>query len=275
MNQLDRLQRNSRFRFFAVGAATIALAASLALAQNNGNGAAEPAPEPAGMVRITNLFLESFDVFTILLIIASLVGWTVFFLCLYEIRRGRIVSSLIEEAARECAAKGSWQELRTLVDEDNTFLSNVLRKCMSHPGDGRDSLRNAGELAASEECARIFRLVEPMNVVGNLGPLLGLAGTVWGMVIAFAALGQTGGEATPANLSVGISKALFHTLLGLLVALPALAGFGFFRARADRLCNRAMIVASELVDLLPDIAAVRRGPKSRPGAAQPSASARP
>lgn len=216
-------------------------------------------------VRITRIFAESFDFFTVLLVLSSLVSGAVFIRCLFEVRRGRIIPATVEEDARDFAAKSRWADLRALVDDDRSLLSASLRAAIRHPGESRESLRNAGELAASEECARIFRLVEPLNILGNLGPLLGLAGTVWGMVIAFAALGQAGGEATPANLSVGISKALFHTLLGLLVALPALAGFGYFRAKADRLCNRAMIVAAELVDQLPLNAAVRAGPV-KPGA---------
>jgi biopolymer transport protein ExbB/TolQ len=77
------------------------------------------------------------------------------------------------------------------------------------------------------------------------------------MVIAFSALGQAGGQASPATLSLGISKALFHTLLGLLLAVPALAVFGMYRGIVDRLCNRALVVAGSLIELLPASAAVR------------------
>ena len=50
-------------------------------------------------------------------------------------------------------------------------------------------------------------------------------------------------------LSAGIAKALFHTLLGLLLAVPALTFYGFYRQRLDRLCTRSLIVSSELVDM--------------------------
>ncbi len=232
----------------------------------------------ASAINISHLFRESFDFFTVLLLICSLVGWTYFFLCAFEIRAGKVLAPLSEEIIRECIGKNAWAELRSFLDEDRSFLSATLRPALRQPGDSKDSVRNAAELAASEECARLFRLVEPLNIVGNLGPLLGLAGTVWGMVIAFAALGQTGGQANPASLSLGISKALFHTLLGLLVALPALASFGYFRGRADRLCNRAMIVAADLVEMLPAPMAIRMGgnaPGARPAAAATTSTMRP
>jgi len=68
------------------------------------------------------------------------------------------------------------------------------------------------------------------------------------MIIAFATLGEPGGQAGPGALSAGISKALFHTLLGLVLAAPALAFYGFYRSRIDRLCNRALVMGAQLVD---------------------------
>jgi biopolymer transport protein ExbB len=111
-------------------------------------------------------------------------------------------------------------------------------------------MREAAELAASEESASWFRKIDLLNVIGNLGPLVGLAGTVWGMILAFTSLGETGGQAGPAQLSLGISKALFHTLLGLCLAIPCLFAYGMLRNKLDKLCTRAIVVASEIVEYL-------------------------
>jgi biopolymer transport protein ExbB len=93
-----------------------------------------------------------------------------------------------------------------------------------------------------------MRRIEPLNVIGNLAPLVGLAGTVWGMILAFTALGEAAGSARPAILSLGISKALFHTLLGLMLAIPCLLVFGLYRAVVDRMTAKAMAVTSELLE---------------------------
>ena len=79
----------------------------------------------------------------------------------------------------------------------------------------------------------------------------GLAGTVWGMILAFTSLGESGGQAGPSDLSLGISKALFHTLLGLTLAIPCLFVFGFYRSIVDRICTRGMVVCSQLIEALP------------------------
>jgi biopolymer transport protein ExbB len=77
----------------------------------------------------------------------------------------------------------------------------------------------------------MFRKVEYMNIIGNLGPLLGLLGTVYGMIIAFNDLGRGGGEAAgdAGGLARGISLALVNTLLGLGVAIVGLLFFGICR----------------------------------------------
>ena len=63
-------------------------------------------------------------------------------------------------------------------------------------------------------------------------------------------LGATAGAAGPEELAPGIAKALFHTLLGLMLAIPALGLFGFFRARVDRICNRGLRISGDLVERL-------------------------
>lgn len=110
---------------------------------------------------------------------------------------------------------------------------------------------DAAELAASTETASWFRRCEPLSLIGNLGPLVGLAGTVWGMILAFTSLGETGGQAGPAELSEGISKALFHTLLGLVLAIPCLLAFGYFRSKTDALCTEAITETARLVGRIP------------------------
>ncbi|HRJ50737.1 MAG TPA: MotA/TolQ/ExbB proton channel family protein, partial [Phycisphaerales bacterium] len=91
-----------------------------------------------------------------------------------------------------------------------------------------------------------------LNVIGNLGPLVGLAGTVWGMILAFTSLGDSGGQAGPSDLSLGISKALFHTLLGLCLAIPCLFVFGLYRSIVDRICTRGTVLCGRVVEQLPD-----------------------
>ena len=91
-------------------------------------------------------------------------------------------------------------------------------------------MKEAMETAIGEQTAERFRSIEYLNIIGNLGPLLGLLGTVLGMIYAFQAVQEAGGQADVGKLSGGISTALTHTFLGLFLAVPCLAAFGILRS---------------------------------------------
>lgn len=235
-----RMTRSSCLCLIAFAAlATPALGQSVSLAATGGGGG------------LWELFKQSFDFFTVILVAGSFVGTTMIFVCLMEIRESKILPNASVRRIKELASTKRFEELTEFVAADASFLGHALRPAMVHLGGDRAALREAAELAASEESARWFRKIEILNVVGNLGPLIGLAGTVWGMILAFTSLGEAGGQSQAADLSLGISKALFHTLLGLCLAIPCLFVFGLFRSIVDRICTRGMMLASEIVEQLP------------------------
>ncbi|MDX2131236.1 MAG: MotA/TolQ/ExbB proton channel family protein [Planctomycetota bacterium] len=197
------------------------------------------------------LFKQSFDVFTVLLLAGSLVGITWVFLCVLEVRARNIAPEGVTGRLRDLARAGRWEDLEIAARDDDSFVCRVLRSPLAMRGRDRAAIRDAAELAASEESARWFRKVDVLNVIGNLGPLVGLAGTVWGMILAFTSLGATGGQAQASDLSLGISKALFHTLLGLCLAIPCLLFYGMYRNLVDKLCTRGIVVAGEIVERIP------------------------
>jgi biopolymer transport protein ExbB len=219
-----------------------AVLAATALAQNG--------PAPVQPVGVWPLFLQSFDLFTVVLLAGSVTAGAYIFRALVEVRPSAILPRGPVRSINEMIKAGRFGELRGYVERDDSFPSRVLRAALDQD-QTRESMREAAELTASELVAQWFRKIEPLNVIGNLGPLIGLAGTVWGMILAFTTLGQAGGQAGPADLSLGISKALFHTLLGLCLAIPCLVIFGFYRSIIDRHCTRALVTSAEMVERVP------------------------
>ncbi len=222
----------------------------VAAAQAQVGGAPSGGTTPPSATGIWPLFVQSFDFFTVILLAGSVAAGAYIFRALVEVRPGAILPVDRTRAISEMVKQGRFGELRGYVEKDRSFLSRVLAAAFSQGGT-RESMREGAEMVASEQVASWFRRIEPLNVIGNLGPLVGLAGTVWGMILAFTSLGQAGGQAGPADLSLGISKALFHTLLGLCLAIPCLLVFGFYRSVIDRHCTRAMVMAADLVEKLP------------------------
>ncbi len=145
------------------------------------------------------------------------------------------------------------RQLRELTDftaTDPSFIGKTLDAGLRRASLGYPAMREALENAAAENSANLFRRIEMLNIIGNIGPLVGLLGTVLGMIMAFNALHHTGGHAKVTDLSAGISAALWHTFGGLAVAIPSLVAFGFFRTRLDKMVTRASILAEELLESL-------------------------
>lgn len=196
------------------------------------------------------LFTQSFDLFTVLLVLGSVIGLALVVRTLIEVRASAIVPERAVKVIQEASEAGRSAELRGFVQSDESMPSRILRAALSRNTRDAAAMRELAELAAGEEVGSWFRRIEPLNVIGNLGPLVGLAGTVWGMILAFTTLGEVGGQAGPTDLSLGISKALFHTLLGLCLAIPCLLTHGIYRGLIDRHCTRAMMVAAQAIERL-------------------------
>ena len=97
----------------------------------------------------------------------------------------------------------------------------------------------AVEEAGEDQTGKLYRKTEVLGVIGAIAPMLGLTGTVLGMIRAFDEIAITGGRARPDQLADGISQALVTTLMGLVVAIPAMIAFSYFRNRIDSIVAEA------------------------------------
>jgi biopolymer transport protein ExbB len=97
----------------------------------------------------------------------------------------------------------------------------------------------AVEEAGEEETSALYRKTEVLGVIGAIAPMLGLLGTVQGMIMGFNTIATTGGTARPEDLASSISLALVTTFEGLVVAIPTMVAYSFFRNRIDTLVAEA------------------------------------
>lgn len=177
---------------------------------------------------------------------------------------------------REMIAARQFKELIEFTETDPSFVSKALNPALKR-APSFSSMKEAMETALGEQTAEQFRKIEYLNIIGNMGPLLGLLGTVLGMIEAFNALNASGGEAKPADLAIGISKALTHTMLGLMLAVPCLAAFGILRTMVDRLTVQGALISEELLLMIKPAEAKPAAPAAaRTSAApQPAAAKKP
>ena len=150
-----------------------------------------------------------------------------------------------------------------------SFLSFVLCAGFDEATGGWPAMEKAMEDATAEQAARLFRKIEYLSVIGNIAPMVGLLGTVTGMIFAFQEVAETQGAVRAAQLAEGIYTALVTTVGGLLVAIPSLAAFAVFRNRVDQLVAETAYLAQHLVTPLKADRSPRRTPPVPPPVGQP------
>ena len=113
---------------------------------------------------------------------------------------------------------------------------------------GAFEIKNAIEEAGEDQTARLYRSTDALGVIGSIAPLLGLLGTVLGMVGAFESLSQSAAaQSQYERLAENISLALVTTLMGLILAIPCIALYTFFRNRIDAIASEAGMEIERLI----------------------------
>lgn len=183
---------------------------------------------------------------------------------LLTIRRRALMPDGLAEEAHSLIQQGLFKQAEQRCRERPSFLGYVLSAGLAEVGLGYSAVEKAMEDASTEQAARLFRKIEYLSVIGTIAPMLGLLGTVWGMILAFMEF-ELKANPQVAELAPGIYKALVTTLLGLGVAVPALASFAIFRNRIDELVAEASLLAEHVfADFKRSLAARRKAARKGP-----------
>ena len=127
-----------------------------------------------------------------------------------------------------------------------SFLAFIIAAGINEIDGGWPAVEKALEDATAEQAARLLRKIEYLSVIANIAPMVGLLGTVVGMVLCFHTVASTQGAAGAAQLAEGIYQALITTIAGLIIAIPALGAFAIFRNRVDQLVAEGAYLAQHV-----------------------------
>jgi len=122
-----------------------------------------------------------------------------------------------------------FQEAMELCENESCFLTRVAGAGIAKIGHSFETIQKSIEEMGDEEAIKLHQKVGWLSLISNVAPMMGLLGTVSGMVVAFQTIATSGGAANPAELANGISVALLTTLFGLIVAIPVTAVFAYMR----------------------------------------------
>lgn len=155
----------------------------------------------------------------------------------YQTIRGvRVFPPMLAESVREAITEGDLLKALKQCDLNPSPLANILTAGFSNVEEGYEVVQDAVSIAADKEAERMLQRVTYLSVISNMTPMLGLIGTVQGMIHAFQTLAtMEAGGAQQAMLALSISHGLWATAIGLLIAVPAGIYYFFFKNRATRL----------------------------------------
>jgi biopolymer transport protein ExbB len=179
----------------------------------------------------------------VLIILCSIAAMALSVEQLLTLRPSVLMPQGLRDRVQQQLAAGNLKGAFQACDAEPSFLSFLIRTSLAEADSGWTAVEKALEDAAAEQTARLMRRVEYLAVIGNIAPMLGLLGTVVGLLFAFQQVASTQGVARAADLADGIYHALVSTVGGLIVAIPAMALYAAFRNRVDQLAAEAAYTA--------------------------------
>jgi biopolymer transport protein ExbB len=149
-------------------------------------------------------------------------------------RRDRLAPAALAQDMLTLAGEPDGRaRLAARVRSDGSVLGQAAAAALDDPARGPEAMLHAAEDRLDELTLERLRALEPLSIIGNIAPMVGLFGTVYGMILAFREIVTSGGSPDPVGLASGIGTALTTTFWGLIVAIPALAGHALIRNAID------------------------------------------
>lgn len=192
-----------------------------------------------------------------LLLAGGLVGWLIMGTSVAGL--ALIIEHVLSIRRDILCPPGLVKDLRNLLSEDNVdgalalcksdkgFLANVVGAALEKASAGHEEMKNAMAEVAEDEAFKLNMKISYLSLIGNLAPMLGLLGTVTGMIRSFGKIEQLANP-SPAELAKGVYEALVTTAQGLFVAIPILSVYFFYKNRVTKLIIEIGIVAGALLE---------------------------
>ena len=190
-------------------------------------GATEAASEVAPLT-VGKLIADS-GAFGWAIIVLSVVALALVIENFVSLKRDKLAPPELIDEIQALFDEDQFQEAMELCENEPTFLTRVCGAGIAKIGLPFEVIEKSIEEMGDEEAVKLHQKIGWLSLIANVAPMMGLLGTVSGMVLAFHTIASTGGQANPAELASGISQALLTTLFGLLVAIPVTAAFAYMR----------------------------------------------
>lgn len=186
-----------------------------------------------------------------LLVLCSAFAITIFIERLHFLYRSENRGNQFLLGVKKFIKEGSILEALKVCEETEGSVSNIVKSGLLKHDRGRDRIEKAMEAQGQEEMARLEKNAKNLALVAHLSPLIGLLGTVLGLIDAFSKMRLTPlMEVSTTQIGESMQYALVTTAAGLVVAIPSLMGYHYLQSRIESLALEMQTTANQVVDLL-------------------------
>jgi biopolymer transport protein ExbB len=182
----------------------------------------------------------------LLLALTSLIGLTFMVERAWALRWGKVAPRQIADAVETCETAGDLEALRAVCQQRPSPLGRLLLMASNHLDWPKSDNVEALQTAARHEIVRLERGLVVLEIIVGIAPLLGLVGTIAGMMTVFSDVGQTGLN-DAAKLAAGIALILRATLFGLLIAIPSLIAWSYYTKKVEVLASEMEAICDAFI----------------------------
>lgn len=183
------------------------------------------------------------------ILLCSVIGWAIFMERIFAFIKVRRNLTPLQNTVTGLLQEDKAKEAVDLCAEKKSPLAKILFVVLKNRGSQRSYLKSLAEEVGEREAVALQRYLGLLGTIANITPLLGLLGTVLGMIKAFNVI-ATAGMGTPATLGGGISEALITTAAGLTVAVPMILLHRYLSSRSERLVLELEEATMQIIDLV-------------------------
>ena len=200
---------------------------------------------PEALHSVTSFFVKG-GLFMWPLLVCSIVAVTTMILRTIALREKNVIPLVVESEMERLVPGASAERLARVVHHDPSSLARIVRVALAHMRWPRSENVEAVQTRARHEMVRLERGLVILEVITGIAPLIGLIGTVSGLIHVFASLGLSAGAADAKRIALGISEALTCTIFGLGIAVPGLVAFVYFSKKVE-------VMSVEMESLVTDL----------------------
>jgi biopolymer transport protein ExbB len=182
----------------------------------------------------------------ILIVILSVAGTAISIQYGLEMREDQLAPPHLVAEVEELIGQGEIEQAQQVASADPSYFGRVMGSALGQAGNGVENAIHQMEVVAMEETFKLNAKISYVSLVGNLGPLVGLLGTVTGMISSFQTIEKIASP-SPKDLAVGVYESLVNTTMGLFVAITFLVVYFIFKNKVTKLCLAINNICLDLI----------------------------